>query len=125
MQPVFRRAAMRTCSGSLPNISRGGVRHAVAWVFLLVPMTVASIEAAAQAAAKPDSDVLTFANGDQLTGKVVSETGGVVTFQNDASFGKITVPWSKIKELHTTQSFAVISHDQKLKQGKPAPQIPV
>ena len=33
-----------------------------------------STYATAQTAAKTDPDVLTFTNGDQLTGKVVSET---------------------------------------------------
>lgn len=61
----------------------------------------ASTHATAQTAAKPDPDVLTFTNGDQLTGKVVSETGGVVMFQSDMA-GKA---------------------DGSV--GRPAPQVPV
>jgi hypothetical protein len=91
-----------------------------------------STYATAQTAAKPDPDVLTFTNGDQLTGKVVSETDGVVTFLSDMAGkadgtdgGTITVPWSRIKELHTAQKFAVITKDQRLRVGRPAPQVPV
>jgi hypothetical protein len=98
----------------------------------LLTLMFASTHVAAQAAAKPDVDVLTFTNGDQLTGKVVSETGGVVTFQSDmagkadgSGGGTITVPWSRIKELHSAQKFAIITKDQKLRVGKPAPQVPV
>ena len=109
-----------------------GICHAAALVLLTLPLMVASNHAAAQAASKPGVDVLTFTNGDQLTGKVVSETGGVVTFQSDMA-GKadgsggatITVPLSRIKELHTGQKFAVITKDEKLRVGKPAPQVPV
>jgi hypothetical protein len=71
-------------------------------------------------------------NGDQLTGKVVSETGGVVTFQSDmagkadgSGGGTITVPWSRIKELHSAQKYAIITKDQTLRVGKPAPQVQV
>jgi hypothetical protein len=98
----------------------------------LLTLMFASTHAAAQAAAKPGVDVLTFINGDQLTGKVVSETGGVVTFQSDMASkadgsggGTITVPWSRIKELHSAQKFAIITKDQKLRVEKPAPQVPV
>ena len=71
------------------HFSRRGIWHAVALALLTLPVVFASTHAAAQAAAKPDVDVLTFTNGDQLTGKVVSETGGVVTFQSDMA-GKAT-----------------------------------
>jgi hypothetical protein len=85
--------------------------------------------------AKAGPDVLTLTNGDQLTGKIVSESGGVITFQSDMAIdasktdgsggGTITVPWSRIKELHSGQKFAVITKDQKLRMGRPAPQVPV
>lgn len=116
---------MKARSTFLPNVSRIRVCQIVAPILLMLSIVGAPASAIAQATAKADADVLTFTNGDQLTGKVVDETGGVVTFQNDASFGKITVPWSKIKELHTAQTFAVITKDQKLREGRPAPGVPV
>lgn len=111
---------MKDHSIFLAYLSRSGVCRAA----VLALFTLASTYATAQAAPKPGADVLTFTNGDQLTGKVLSETGGVVTFQSDTS-GKITVPWSSIKELHSGQEFAVITKDQKLRIGKPSPQVPV
>ena len=39
--------------------------------------------------------------------------------------GDITVDWSKIKSLHTGGKYAVISSSDKLKVGRPAPQVPV
>lgn len=108
----------------LSYVSRSSLLHAAASAALVLPLIAVSTHAAAQTAPKPAGDVLTFTNGDQLTGKVVSETGGVVTFQSDMN-GKITVPWSKIKELHSTEKFAVITKDQKLRVGRPAPQVPV
>ena len=85
----------------------------------------ASIRAAAQSASNPTADEITFINGDKLTGAVVGEKGGVVVFQSDMTGGTISVPWSKIKELHSSKRFAVIRGGEKLKIGKPAPQVPV
>lgn len=64
----------------------------------------------AHAQAKPAPDTITFTNGDHLTGTLVREAGGTVTFHSDIA-GDISVPWSKIKELHASETFAV------LKQG--------
>jgi len=44
--------------------------------------------------------VIVFANGDQLTGTLLSRTGNSVTFQNDI-VGKFTVDMSKVKALRT------------------------
>ena len=72
----------------------------------------------------PKADVIVLSNGDRLTGQVVSEAGGTVTFKSDLG-GTINVPWSSIKELHTTQQFAVIPKDQPVKVGKAAPEAAV
>jgi hypothetical protein len=39
--------------------------------------------------------------------------------------GTVTISWSKVKSLHTGGKYAVISSTDKLKVGRPAPQIPV
>jgi hypothetical protein len=127
---------MMHCHRSLVHLYRASVCHAAAIALMTLPLVFTSTRAAAQAAdAKPGVDVITFTNGDQLTGKVVGESGGAVTFQSDmaidstkadnAGGGTITVPWSRIKELRSGQKFAVITKDQKLKVGRPAPQVPV
>lgn len=111
----------------IPQVSsRRGASTVAAVVLFMLPMLFTSIRAMAQAAANSDADVITFINGDKLTGKVAKESGGVVVFQSDMTgLAPISVPWSKIKELHTSKKFAVIRKDEKLKVGKPAPQVPV
>jgi hypothetical protein len=103
---------------------RTSLCHMAAVALMTLPLVFTSASAAAQAAAKPGVDVLTFTNGDQLTGTLVSESGGTVVFHGDMS-GDIKVEWSRIKSLHTGGKYAVISSGQKLKVGKPAPQVPV
>ena len=61
--------------------------------------------AAAQAKLAPDT--ITFTNGDHLTGTLVREDGGTVVFHSDIA-GDVSVPWSKIKDLHSSAAFAVL-----------------
>ena len=110
---------------SLAHLYRASVCHAAAIALMTLPLVFTSTGAAAQAAAdKPGVDVLTFTNGDQLTGTLVSESGGSVVFHGDMS-GDIKVDWKKIKSLHTGGKYAVIVSSDKLKVGRPAPQVPV
>jgi hypothetical protein len=97
----------------------------------LAVLTLAAVAASTQVFAqdtkdnaKPGVDVITFTNGDQLTGTLLSESGGKVTFNSDMS-GTVTIPWEKIKSLHTGGKYAVITPGEKLKVGRPAPQVPV
>jgi hypothetical protein len=64
-----------------------------------------------QAPAKPDAakptDVLIFANGDRLTGKLESVTAGNVVFDSDMA-GKLTISIDKIKELKSGAEFALL-----------------
>jgi Protein of unknown function, DUF481 len=116
---------MTHCHRSLAQLYRASMCHVAAIALMTLPLVFTSTRAAAQAAAaKPGVDVITFTNGDQLTGTLVSESGGSVTFHSDMS-GDITVDWSKIKSLHTGGKYAVISPTDKLKVGRPAPQVPV
>ncbi len=48
--------------------------------------------------AAPAPDVIIFTNGDQLTGKLLREVDGSVTFHSDIA-GDVTVTWDKIKSI--------------------------
>ncbi|HEX6770890.1 MAG TPA: DUF481 domain-containing protein [Acidobacteriaceae bacterium] len=108
---------------------RARVCHAMAVaLMMLLPAMFASPVAGAQdkdkAKKAPGVDVIVFTNGDQLTGTLKSEGGGSVTFESDMT-GTQTIPWENIKSLKTGSKFAVIGSNEKLKVGKPAPQVPV
>jgi hypothetical protein len=66
---------------------------------------------AQSAPSAPAPDVIIFTNGDQLTGKLLREVSGSVTFHSDIA-GDVTVTWDKIKSIHTSQQFAVIQQGQ-------------
>lgn len=61
---------------------------------------------------KLPADVLVFTNGDKLTGKLQSASGGNVVFHSDMA-GDLTVPFSKVKELRSGSEFVA------LRAGKP------
>ena len=122
---------MKDCLRSFAPLTmrlyRASVFHTAAAAVVMLPLLFASTTSFAQDAkdkAKAGVDVVTFINGDQLTGTLVNESGGNVTFNGDMS-GTVTIPWEKIKSLHTGGKYAVITKDQKLKVGRPAPQVPV
>ena len=75
-------------------------------------------------APNPAPDVLVLSNGDTLHGKFVSEIDGKVTFHSDP-LGEVTLGWDKIKELHTSQKFAVLDDKAKTRGRKAARQLPV
>lgn len=56
---------------------------------------------------KPAPDVLVFTNGDRLTGKLTSATGENVNFHSDMA-GDLTIPFSKVKELHSGTEFVAL-----------------
>jgi hypothetical protein len=59
-----------------------------------------------QAAPKPEPDVLVFTDGEKLVGHVVSGTGSSLTFHSDMA-GDVTVDWSKVKELTSSEKFVI------------------
>jgi hypothetical protein len=59
------------------------------------------------------TDVLILANGDQLTGKLLGEANGTVTFHSDMA-GNLTFTWDKIKSIRSPQKFAVIEQGQHI-----------
>ena len=67
---------------------------------------------------KAPPDVLIFTNGDQLTGKLERATEGNVVFKSDMA-GELTVPYSKVKELHSGAEFVA------LHKGKPSQLAPL
>lgn len=71
----------------------------------------------------PAPDVLVLANGDTLHGKFVKEVSGTVTFHSDP-LGDVNVAWAKIKELHVSESVAVLSTTVKARGKRAAEQIP-
>ena len=50
--------------------------------------------------------MLILSNGDTLHGKFVSSIQGKITFHSDP-LGDVSLAWDKVKELHTTEKFAV------------------
>lgn len=79
----------------------------------------------AKAAKKsPPSDSIVFTNGDRLTGSLVREVGGTVTFHSEM-VGDIEVPWSKIKELHTKSKLAVLNKSFTARHGLVPAHVPV
>jgi len=60
-------------------------------------------------------DVLVFADGERLVGKLVRSNGTSATFKSDA-IGEVTVDLSKVKELETKEAFAVVPKNVRLKR---------
>lgn len=91
---------------------------------MLVAALGASPSFAAQSKPAADPDVLVLSNGDTLHGKFVSEIAGKITFHCDP-LGDVSLGWDKIKELHTSQKFAVLNDTVKVRGKKAARKIPV
>ena len=89
----------------------------------LLALKTGSYSFAQGPAAPATPDVLVLSNGDTLHGKLVSEAAGKVTFHSDP-LGDVSIGWDKIKELHTSGSYAVLDKNLKLKGKKNAAQIP-
>ncbi len=79
-------------------------------------LPVQAQSAPAAPAAAPD--VIFFTNGDQLTGKLLREIDGSVTFHSDIA-GDVTVTWDKIKSIKSGQQFAVIQQGQHVTRKTP------
>jgi Protein of unknown function, DUF481 len=103
------------------------------WFFrgIRIASLIAVVSAAEICAAKgqpeapnPAPDVLVLSNGDTLHGKFVSETSGKVTFHSDP-LGDVTLAWDKIKELHVSGKFGVLSQTVAVRGRKQVAQLPV
>jgi putative salt-induced outer membrane protein YdiY len=71
----------------------------------------------------PGQDVMVFNDGERLVGKFVRSNGATAVFKSDA-IGEITVDWSKVKELQSSQKFAVIPKNVVLKRGADTSNVP-
>jgi hypothetical protein len=89
---------------------------------LLLAGLVAAPTLFAQGAA-PGPDVMVFNDGERLMGKLVRSNGASAVFKSDA-LGEITVDWSKVRELQSSQTFAVIPKNVVLKRGADTSKIP-
>jgi hypothetical protein len=82
--------------------------------FVLPLLTLlAGLHAQTPAAAPAEPDVLIFTNGEKLMGHLLHVHGATVTFKSD-SLGEVNVNWSKIQELRSSASFAVLDKGVKL-----------
>ena len=90
-------------------------------VSLLLLFAASSVRSQEKPAAAPDTLILT--DGNSLHGTFVSEVNGTVTFHTD-SLGDIKVPWAKIRELHATESFAILNTKTKIRGKKAAARLP-
>lgn len=70
------------------------------------------------------NDTITFSDGEQLTGKLISVLAGTVTFHSEV-LGDVTVPLAKVKTLNTTHPFAAVQKDQHVTRKTAVEQIPV
>ena len=72
---------------------------------------------------KAEPDVLIFADGEKLIGKLESAKGGSLTFKSDMA-GEVTVDWSKVQELRTSHPFAVVTKNMKIVKHADVSQVP-
>src|SRR3954454_21608281 len=59
------------------------------------------------------NDVIIFKNGDQLTGALLRAVGNTVVFKSDM-VAEVTVPISRVKELRSRGSFAVLKKHENI-----------
>jgi hypothetical protein len=68
-------------------------------------------------------DVMELVDGEKFIGKLVSSSGTSATFKSDL-VGQVTVDWSKVKALQSSQSFAVIPKNVELKRNADISKVP-
>lgn len=74
-------------------------------------------------AAKPEPDVLILQDGEKLIGRMQSATSSSIVFKSDL-VGEVTLEWSKVKELHTSQTFAAVPKNVKIHGTEDAGKVP-
>ncbi|HSU31298.1 MAG TPA: DUF481 domain-containing protein [Bryobacteraceae bacterium] len=72
---------------------------------------------------KAGSDVLIFVDGEKLIGHLESATSSSVVFKSDMA-GPVTVDWSKIQELRSSEKFVAIPKGVKLRTQQDASAVP-
>ena len=90
------------------------LRYVILFVCFLSFVKLAQAQTPAAAGpAKPSQDVLIFANGDQLTGKLERVTAGDVVFASEMA-GELTISLDKVKELRSGAEFALLRKGQRV-----------
>ena len=82
-------------------------------LILFAALSFAALAATAQKPAKPapaPDDVVTFTNGDRLTGKLLRAEGGHVVFASKMA-GEINIPMDNIQQLRSGAEFALLRKD--------------
>jgi hypothetical protein len=72
---------------------------------------------------KPPPDVLVLNDDEKLVGHFVRSNGGDVKFKSDV-LGEVTIPWSKVKELHAGGNYTVVGKDIKLGRRSDTSKLP-
>jgi hypothetical protein len=101
------------------RIRMNDMRYSNSSASLLIFIIAAILPISAQTAAnsKPEPDVLLLTDGEKLIGQLENATGKSVIFKSNP-VGELTVEWSKIQELHSSEKFAAIPKDEKLRSGE-------
>jgi hypothetical protein len=73
---------------------------------------------------KNTPDTLVLTDGNTLRGNLVKEVSGTLTFHTEA-LGDLDVKWANVKELHTTQSFAVLNKNMKRRSKTAVESLPM
>jgi Protein of unknown function, DUF481 len=97
-------------SQTKPTLGPAIWSHAILATLLLAAASAIPAARAQDKTPKPPPDVIVFTNGDQLTGVLERGVGNSVVFKSDVA-GEITVSLDKVKELHSSGSFAVLRKD--------------
>src|SRR5580693_3705633 len=92
-------------------------------VFLFSLSLATLLHAQNQPAPKPAPDTLLLTDGESLIGHFVRSTGATVTFKSDV-LGELSIPWSKIKDLHSAQRYAIVEKDIKLSRRADISKVP-
>ncbi len=119
MMSIHSKSAAQTW---LTHFRSGPLTIALAALSLAVGLSPQALSQAASADQKPAPDILILANGDQLTGKLLSEANGTVTFHSDMA-GDLAFTWDKIKSIRTPQKFAVIQQGQHISRKTPDSEV--
>jgi hypothetical protein len=105
-------------------LSQNSPRNAACvWLLTIASGATLACNAQTKPMPKPDPDVLVLSNGDTLHGKFVSSVQGKLTFHSDP-LGDVSISWDKVKELHTTEKFAVLEKNLKPHGRNSAEAIP-
>lgn len=84
--------------------------RATRWHAVLLFLTVFFLQAAR-------ADQVMLANGDRLTGKVISKADDTLTFETEYA-GKIKIRWKDVVSVTTDKPVTVMSVDGKLQKGR-------